>query len=65
MSIKIAGIQSVLINLHDTRCAQRGEVPQREAPPSSHCLALSMPILYGELLFGLEYLSFHDEMTVS
>ena len=26
MSIKIAGIQLVLINLHDTRCAQRGEV---------------------------------------
>jgi hypothetical protein len=38
MSIKIAGIQLVLINLHDTRCAQRGEVSQREAPPSSHCL---------------------------
>ena len=27
--------------------------------------ALSMPILYGELLFGLKHLSFHDEMTVS
>ena len=24
-----------------------------------------MPILYGELLFGLKHLSFHDEMTVS
>ena len=36
MSIKIVGIQLVPINLHDTRCAQRGEVSQREAPPSSH-----------------------------
>ena len=35
MSIKIAGIQLVLINLHDTRCAQRGEVSQREAPSST------------------------------
>ena len=38
MSIEITGIQLVLINLQDTRCAQRGEVSQREAPTSSQSL---------------------------
>jgi hypothetical protein len=63
MSIKIAGIQLVPINLHDTRCAQRGEVSQREGRHRVTLWALSMPILYE--IFGLKHLSFHDEMTVS
>ena len=66
MSIKIAGIQLVPINLHDTRCAQRGEVSQREAPQSSHFVGPFDAILYREnWLVGLSHLSFHDEMTVS
>jgi hypothetical protein len=33
MVIEITGIQLVPINLHDTRCAQRGEVSQRDDAP--------------------------------
>ena len=30
MLIEITGIELVLINLHDTRCAERGEVPGQD-----------------------------------
>ena len=65
MSIKIAGIQLVPINLHDTRCVQRGEVSQREAPPSSHLWALSMPICTALWLFSPKHLSFSSCFCVS
>ena len=54
MSIEIAGIQLVPINLHDTRCAQRGEVSQREAPPSSHFVGPFDAHLYGTLAIFAE-----------
>ena len=66
MSIEIAGIQLVPINLHDTRCVQRGEVSQREAPPSSHLwAALSMPICTALWLFSPKHLSFSSCFCVS
>ena len=36
MQIEIASSEWVPINIRDTHCAQRGEVSQREAPPSRH-----------------------------
>ena len=65
MSIKIAGIQLVLINLHDTRCAERGEVSQQEAPSLVSLWALSMPICTALWLFSPKHLSFSSCFCVS
>ena len=49
MLIEIVSIQLVLINLHDTRCAERGEVSRVGASHRHEVIVPFDAILYGEL----------------
>ena len=65
MLIEITGSELVLINLHDTRCAERGEVSRVGTSHRDEVNVAFDAHLYGTWLFSPKHLSFSSCFCVS